>query len=1118
MTTSWRAWFGLVVVASLCGGCGGGDEKEKKKPWHPGFGGATEGGGATEVGGAIEVGGDRLERPAGSGVQSFVAVPAPAEPVNRNLVRVSQAYTIASDGAVFAKPVTVTLGLDRSKLRPDLTPEEVHPVIAFGGQTERLRRNVKLDLAAGTVSYELDRRFPLVAVEGEGAAGGGDVTTYVVIDGKKLAPLGTSSEPSLYAIEAHATDAAPYADPVLKHLASARDKLEKLGFPRVAPVRIEVADLQPGLAGQASGAHLIELNFATLRDQPFFTEALLAHEYFHLVQQRLLENALAKYPSVASSFTPEDARWVDEGTADAVEHVLGILPAANALGRLRLNFGYRRLNAFDQAKNEIHEYQAAAFFLYVHSRYGDLRPVLDQYYAGLFATEGPPPPPPDLSLPPDSLEALLQEEALLDAFKADAYRAMNAALQSHHKKSLRRVFLESLMALYVRKDIEPFTSGAAAVFGAPMELRVPDGELVKINCPYRIGDSWTGEQETGPQAGDGMCIVSAVEITRMKIPDEQEGAALQLTLSCASAKNRNDVIMIAFPVGGDGKVRPHSVGNLDRPASVADWNQFPKAIVWLVNTTAEPRDGIRLKAVVKAGSDLKLGMHEARRDTEGDTLVATSPALGRLDEKDKRNGLRFVLYRAIAASGPFEKVTSNWLAENVQVDIVKGNPRSKEYLLAADRVRIWAPNVYRDDQTPQSGPFWYRVGQTLLLDGKAQGEETLSNVIGPGDGMIRLNPGSPPGPKQEEPRVEGQWCVVEAALSASNQNWDCPGAEFTVRYGGWTGRFLSGRREESHNCGIIDESYRTIGSKARLRIPYRPQGGEVQIEARGKGLSATRSLTLPTDAALAKAESDASDRLEKRKQDLAAYWAKEAEKAQGALDAARKGLADYEEARRKGGVVFGTVPEIRKGILRCEMEVARVRRIGIAFVDAQAYEQWPNSPQTIDPAMQLKFLERVAQRQDTDQAFEIEKISAEIALLGELAGASADESERKSLVESRGYLEKQLAEMQTRPPAGGYAEIAMIEPAERAGDVARVRRGYERKLSVLEERAKRWPDQADSVKYERGDTLRKMAESLVVLTGDRAEAAALWKRADELVGKTPNATGKKPWLPAWWPG
>ncbi len=1092
-----RMWCWILLTLLLGLGCGGGEEE--KKPWHPGFGGV------------LEVGGDKLQRPPGSGVESFVAVPAPEEPTNRNLVRVSQAYTIASDGAVFRKPVTLTLLLDRSRLRPDLTPEEVHPVLASGGLVERLRRNVTVDLAAGTVAYELDRLYPLVAAEG--ASGAAETTTYVVIDGKKLARIGNSAEPTLYANEAHATEAAPYAEPVLKHLASARDKIERLGFPRVAPLRIEIADLKTGIAGQASGGDLIELNFATLRDQPFFTEALLAHEYFHSVQQQLLKNAWAKYPSVSSNFTPTDARWVDEGTADAIEHALGILPAAQALHRLKLNFGYRRLNAYDGAKDEIHEYQAAAFFLYVHSRYGDLRPVLDQYYAGLFSAEGPPPPPPDLSLPPDSLEALLQEEAILDAFKADAYRAMNAALVSHHKKSLRRLFLESLMALYVRKDIEPFTSGAAAVFGGPMELRVPDGELVKINCPYRVGDSWTGEQEMAPQAGEGMSIVCAVEITRMKIPEEQEGAALQLSLACANAKNRNDVIMIAFPVGDDGKVRPHSVGNLERPAAVADWNQFPKAIVWLVNTTAEPRDGIRLKALVKAGSELKLGFQDGRRDTEGNTLVVASPALGRLDEKDKRNGLRFVLYRATAASGPFEKVTSNWLDENVKVDVVKGDPRSKELLLAADKVAIGDPNVYRDDQKPQSGPFWYRVGQSLLLDGKPTGEENFSNVIGPGEGQIRINPGG----GGEETRVDGQWCVFEAALSATNQNWDCPGADFTVRCGGWTGHFRSGRREEGKTFGSVRDSYLTIGAAARLRAPYRPGGGEITIEAQGRGLSATRTVKMPEDAALAAKEREALTRLDAAKEQVAGSAGKQAEEARKLLAEAEKGLADYLEAVRNKQVVFGSVPEIRRQILRRKFDLDRVEKVSLAYADAQAFDSLHYTFQTIDPSFELKQRQRMGQRLDAEQALDIEQTTAEIELLGSLAGEATDDSARRQIEEARTFLAKQVMEMLARPPNSRYQHVGMIEPAERAGIAADVRRGYETKLAVIDEQAKAMPQTADRAKYERADLLRKMAESLAMLTGNRSEAADLWEQADKLAGPVP--TGKKDliWLPAWWP-
>ncbi len=246
-----------------------------------------------------------------------------------------------------------------------------------------------------------------------------------------------------------------------------------------------------------------------------------------------------------------------------------------------------------------------------------------------------------------------------------------------------------------------------ALFAKPVTVTL---SLDKSKLPANV----KGE-DLMPVLGEEMCIAQAVEITRGAVAGDHRGGSLQLTVECSNYVNANDLIVIAFPLGDDGKARQHSVGNLKRAAIINDWETYPKALAWIVNVSRARRFDIRLNATMKMGSDVRITWADKKPDREGNRIIVSSGALAGLDKTDQRNGLRFVLYRDTKPDGEFQPVTSNFLDQNVSVDFFKSDANLKGYLVAPDKLALFDPNVYRSGQKPQSGPFYYRVSQQLLI-------------------------------------------------------------------------------------------------------------------------------------------------------------------------------------------------------------------------------------------------------------------------------------------------------------------------------------------------------------------------------------------------------------------
>ena len=137
-----------------------------------------------------------------------------------------------------------------------------------------------------------------------------------------------------------------------------------------------------------------------------------------------------------------------------------------------------------------------------------------------------------------------------------------------------------------------------------------------------------------------------------------------------------------------------------------------------------------------------------------------------------------------------------------------------------------------------------------------------------------------------------------------------------------------------------------------------------------------------------------------------------------------------------------------------------------------------------------------------------------------LTKAIADPDQRDSharLKENLAFQQKSMTEAEARPRYSDAIRVRMIRPAERAGDAAVVRQGYDAWLAELDRQMNDRPDD-ERIKFDKADRLREYAIAVATLTGNRAEAAALWRQADQLARvKDDSGSDKKRALPAWFP-
>lgn len=1067
-------------------------------------GGKRAGQGPDDGPGKVQVEGGRLTYPEGSAIRGFERVSAPPALVDLNEVRATPAFAVRSDRMVFAKPLTVSLAVDRAKVPADVTEDRIHAVLASGGLTERLDVPVRWDRTLGRFEYSLTRTYPLVCAEAAVSVAT-EPTTFVVIDGARLHPVHPGEEPKVYAVEGHQGDSDKIAKAVVDGLARVRGRYETMKYPRVAPLRVEIADLVEHVAGTASGASLIRVNHRHVKDNVGAVEALLAHEYFHIIQQHLVKQSASALGSPgAEAFLPTTASWVYEATADALE--METVPGAGG-APLKLNFGYRSLHAMDSLPGEAHQYQARAFFQFLRARHGDLGPIVQDYFSQILVHNKPPDPldfedPADiLGSAPDSLEVWSKTDPT-------PVRVLNRSLKTRTGKGLRRLYLEFLASLYLRKDFEPIRSKETATFGPPGEIRVPADRLETLPVPVQQGGVWKGNRSAS-FGGDGLSILRTIEAVRRVVPGEKPGGSLQVEVTCPGRKDPNDVVALVFAVGPDGKAKDPTAGNLNKPAHVSDWSSHSKAYVFVVNLTTAPLADVSVKLDARAGSEVRLDYLPAPTPGESASsgFTVSSPALAGLDPADDLNGLRITLYRAESPNGPFQPIPSSVGNENVREDVVALAP-GKPPRVAQDKVVLYDTHV-RHRERGQPGPFWYQAGQVVLLrlDGrmKPSGAEDRSNVLGPGTPTVRLVPDS-----GQTVRVSGNWCVLEPSLLVPETNWDAPGADVEVTVGNWTGHFRTGRWEGTRRFGHITREYPPMGARARARVPWRPQGARARIRVRGSGLEAETTVDLPRHDASVELEGNTArlvEELRRKQEELLHQRANEARKA---VEEAEAGVA---QAEPEGKIQA----QVRLHYAR--YRVLEIERVEIPSVPARAYRS--ASAPTWDPSLEVQAVRLEYRIEKARRALQIEGDREMIRLYEQAVATAASEESRATANASLRSLRDQLAEHER--PLLPTMLAAAADVAARSGDLSFLRVCYAARLRVIDHRSKD-ADFGQGAPSDRVQALRDLAEALFVLIGEPAESVGIWRLADRLeqeyavpgYRETLKARQAQ-WAPAWFP-
>jgi hypothetical protein len=169
---------------------------------------------------------------------------------------------------------------------------------------------------------------------------------------------------------------------------------------------------------------------------------------------------------------------------------------------------------------------------------------------------------------------------------------------------------------------------------------------------------------------------------------------------------------------------------------------------------------------------------------------------------------------------------------------------------------VHRPKYFQVQQIPVAG--------TNIIGAKA-GTPLSSNIVG-GIGKAVLKcvggvdvKGIVAKGNSDGPWPRGDWYEFEVTLSLDDQYYDAFGADFTVTAGDWVVHFYSGHMEGTTYCGPSSFLYPPgrpatgaadtlrYAAPAVIRVPWHGKGVVVKVSAKGDGLAAEGSFTLPND-------------------------------------------------------------------------------------------------------------------------------------------------------------------------------------------------------------------------------------------------------------------------------
>ena len=508
-------------------------------------------------------------------------------------------------------------------------------------------------------------------------------------------------------------------------------------------------------------------------------------------------------------------------------------------------------------------------------------------------------------------------------------------------------------------------------------------------------------------------------------------------------------------------------------------------------------------------------------------IVVTSDTLRVLDlaeSKSHNTTVKYSIYAGLSKDGPWEMTRDAGFSAGHEYSKIVPEKEGQSSIwkrVAENKVVLedeFLGNVTRRMNWPVI-PIWYRVGEKVILDfNDKEAKEAFSEPVGPGVGFIHLDLPYLQKPESEMHEFPGkEYHVKKTELGLrggpgpANQNCVYRGARLVVRDGSRVYHFWTPRAEGKVMFDAGYDGDRLSMADVRLLLP--PSGTTLKFEGDGEDAAATRTLPVVVDFS----KEDLAQRQNQLKND----------------DGARKTMTDMGQgdARRMRGFI-----DRDNRILAGKPAAIKTYGDAADYVEAERDKigcegQLKACEECLVPASENRFARGKA-RMEGDWAAELAGAQAVFDVQKKLAGIHIN-----TLTQQRAVL--QAAYALPGPPgnapqilrdydgqiANAKTEFAMwmhdnygwlCASAVDAADGAALRRFYDAAVEAFTERArviKLDPKQADR---DLGGLLMNYAKDLVLVTGDRTGAAALYTRGYRLAGEKP-AIEQRDRLPAWWP-
>ena len=541
----------------------------------------------------MEKQGVRAVAPAGEALRSLDVLAAAPKPVNANHVLVSSMVQVRGDHWGFAKPVELTIPIDKSRLPQGAQASSLVCVLATGGAYEQLDPSqYTIDLAKGVASVHLTRLMPMVnaddaAPAGAGGAGAAGPGVGVVANADPMETLDHTPDMDIQALHSLTASVMPNVGQVKTLVTTVKDKYRELGFVAVPNLKVQFVPLSANILAQASGGNLIEVN----SNNPWTNNlSLIAHEYFHLVQQTYLRENLTKsgYAATPSNLYPQDNTWMTEGTAEYMACLVDPGKAGSTLILLRPDFGYLPLTHYQptDAPEWPHQYETYIFFTYLNTRY-DAKELVRKSYGLLGGHQ----------FEAANLADEIESPAAQNAVSVLDHVMRETPDKSGNKRALRRVYLDFLLDFYWHKNFEPIVSHPlpSADFGPVEAIKLPDN-TEKTSVAYEISGARSLGYDSYAFGGGPLCLIKTFDIQR-KLQSDEKGD-LEISLKRSASGDKNDALLVVFPIKA-GKVTKNYFGNFEKPVTIPKWEDTDSCLVWIYNSTAEPLAGLTLSAKMK---------------------------------------------------------------------------------------------------------------------------------------------------------------------------------------------------------------------------------------------------------------------------------------------------------------------------------------------------------------------------------------------------------------------------------------------------------------------------------------------------------------------------------------